>query len=64
MAAETEIFKLSVNPYIGIFKNPSALFKTVLLSPSFSLPKKKADFFVMSNSLNSVALLWGDVAII
>jgi hypothetical protein len=28
MAAETEIFKLSVNPAIGIFINPSAFWST------------------------------------
>src|SRR5690606_14638565 len=44
IAAETEIFKLSVKPYIGIFKNPSAAFITVSLSPSLSFPKKNALF--------------------
>jgi len=43
------LFKLSVKPTIGIFKKPSAWFMVYSETPSFSTPKTKADFLVMSN---------------
>src|SRR5690606_21219784 len=52
IAAETEIFKLSVKPYIGILIKVSAAFITSSESPVFSVPKKIADGFVMSKSLS------------
>ena len=64
IAADTEIFKLSVKPDIGIFKKTSASFNTASESPSVSLPKKKQDFLVTSKSYNSQSSLCGVVATI
>ena len=50
MAAETEMFKLSVNPTIGILRNPSAFFKISGDYPSLSVPKNKALGLVISKS--------------
>ena len=44
IAAATEIFKLSVNPTIGIVKISSELISTSSDTPDFSTPKIKADF--------------------
>ena len=46
IAAETEIFKLSVKPTIGIFIKPSACFITFSLTPSRSEPKNNALFLI------------------
>ena len=51
IATATEMFKLSVKPTIGIFKKVSACESTCAERPSFSMPKKKALFLVISKSL-------------
>ena len=50
IAAETEIFKLSVKPTIGIFKNVSACFIISSDKPKRSVPKKMAEGFETSKS--------------
>ena len=48
MAAETDMFKLSVNPCIGIVNVRSASCINSGLIPFFSVPKTKADFCLRS----------------
>lgn len=49
IAAETEILRLSVKPTIGILIVASASFKISSDKPSFSVPKKRAAGFKISN---------------
>ena len=64
MAAETEIFKLSVKPCIGILRKTSAISFVLSDMPSFSAPKKKTDFLVTSKSESSQPSVCGVVATI
>ena len=50
------MFKLSVNPTIGIFKIPSDLLMTSSDTPVFSTPKTKADFLEISKSFKKSEL--------
>jgi hypothetical protein len=49
MAADTEIFKLSVKPTIGILRKPSARCKISSDKPSRSVPKNKALVLIYQN---------------
>lgn len=43
-ATDTDILKLSVNPYMGILTNLSACLRAISDKPSFSVPNSIADF--------------------
>lgn len=64
-AADTEMLKLSVKPYIGILTNSSAFSITMSDRPGFSEPKNKANLpLVMSKSFIKTSFVCGEVATI
>src|SRR5690606_13147539 len=62
MAAETETFRLSEKPSIGIFNRPSARCNTSSLRPSFSVPKNTAVLCFGKKSCKGMESLCGVAA--